>query len=300
VRLCAESEFSNAPNVAGVVAQVTLPCTKTDFKKREYFLKNGQDAKKGTTDAGYVYFATYAPGTPSQELEVGFEHNANLAFNGYSFYVRHGGMWNQDPTQANQCGGSYFMTVVLLYGTGGSPIIQAAYQSTVLVQGGWRNGFNYTFEPSPGATTTWTARVNPLNDDEGSPGFPSGKGDITPLTNAGWANGCSSCNVAMITAIAQEVPKFDANDQLVGSKPPTDPVPDGAKFGPVSWRYAFLIDGARVVKWNQQVKTSTLVWKPPVTITNTPPVIGAPPSYTVPKVELQCAASQAGTDRWSC
>ena len=310
VRLCARAEFAKTASLVGAVAQVTLPCTTTDFKKREYFNSNGTDAKKGTTDAGYVYFATYAPGSPSQELEVGFEHNWQLAaalhkpgFNGYSFYVRHGpttkvGFWNQSPSQAVGCGRfPWFMTVVLLYGTG-PIIIQAAFQS---VASSSTYGFLYTFQPQLGQTTVKPS-ANPLGSGGvGSPTYPSGVGQITPLPAADWANGCSSCNVSMITAVAQNVPMVDPKTGLVtGSTTQKPPVKDGASFGPVSWQNVVLVNGATFVRWTGTVTQSQLVWESGVTITDKPPITGAPPSYTVPKVAVPCAPSKTGNDRWKC
>jgi hypothetical protein len=315
VRLCAESEFTNAPNVAGAIAEVTLPCTTSDFKKRDYYdvnpkTKKGTKVKgpknKDTTDAGYIYFATYAPG-PSQELEVGFEHNWQLPgalgksnFNGYSFYVRHGpdtdtGFWNQAPKQAVLCTDLVpeYMMVFLLYSPGSSSIIiQAAFESAAL-----NHGYNYTFESSASAKTV-TPTSNSLGN--GSVDTSTGRGKITPLNSKWWGSGCSGCNVAMITAIAQNVPKVADDGKVTGSTTRTDPVEDGASFGPVSWGDVMLLDGGTVIQWTEDVTASELEWKKGTIITGNPAVKGDPPNYSVPKVAVRCKASKTGNDRWTC
>jgi len=285
LRMCSKQVFGGAQTVVGAVAEVTLPCSTTDFKHRVFVPKGD------TYDAGYVYFAVYAPGVKSDELEVGFFHNHNLAApNDYSLYVRHDGIWNEPPAHAVACNASYYMSVVFVYGSSGPPVVQVAYQPVVTpLLSSVVDGYDYTFD-----VTTLGGLLVPTENSLGGNGLSDngaavGKGGIGEPDSADWTSHCSACAVAMITAIAQNGP----NNTV-----PKIPLQDGSSFGPVTWHDASLLDGANALEWDSAEMQTILSWKKGV---STEPYTGAAPNYTVTKVDEPCKTPPSPlVDRWTC
>jgi hypothetical protein len=225
-----------------------------------------------------VYFATYAPG--GEEVEVGYFHNPNLSFNGYTLYVRHHGFWNQSKSEAARCGTTMSLQYLIGYDHNNGSVARVQVQSG---HADGSSGASYNFLPKPGKAT-----MVPIEMPwAGGPPHTSGKGAIAILSEAGWQNGCRQCDVGMLTAIAQNIPRGV----------PTNPLKDGAAFGPVSWKQIILDDHVDAVSWTSTVTASTTVWKPGIT---TAKMTGSPPTYTVKTVQVPCVASTTGADRWTC
>ena len=114
LRICSREVFKIAPTGIGASAAIALPCTKRDLFQRTVYAKG---VKGLTVDEGYAYFAVYVPGPPSDEMEVGFFHNANIKGDVYTLYVRHEGFWNSDRTMA--CNSQVGLQVLVAYGSDG-------------------------------------------------------------------------------------------------------------------------------------------------------------------------------------
>ncbi len=280
LRVCsiALTRSPTGPETAvGAGSLITLPCSTGDLKARKYYDSSGH-VIGATTDEGYVYFATYAAG--GEEIEVGYFHNPNLRFNGYTLYVRHKSFWNQSTSEATPCGTTVGLSSAIEYDKTNRSVAHVIVQN---VLHGGRSGEVYDFSAKAGQATMVPYEFT-LN---GGPTH-AGKGVIAKLSEAAWQNACEGCTIGMLTAIAQNVP---------GGVSP-NPLNDGAAFGPVSWNKILIADHDRTgVTWTSAMTGPTIVWKPGVTKATKS---GAPPTYTVNTVQVRCVASTTGNDRWTC
>ncbi len=281
LRVCsAPAAFAGSTKGIGASVLVTAPCTTSDFVERAYATGGG------TTDEGYAYLAFYAPG---DELEVGLAHNFRLGYNGYSLYVRHGhantSFWNIDPSRAAACGKTVEISALLSFAKPGQVGIEVVYH----VEGA-KTGDIFVFERHPGQSQERPnmVPVNRASTPAGQAVYPAGKGSIAPLDPANWSGGCTTCAVAMITAIAQNGPTHE----------PTLPLEDGATFGPVSWGDAYLLVNGTPTPWTPARTGQVVLWKKGLA---TETHHGDPPSYTVTDVTVPCTAPKADdVDQWSC
>ncbi len=292
LRICSTNVFSNGPRFVGAHAFIVLPCGTTDLVRRDYVTGLGNKPTGTTTDEGYAYFAFYAPG---DEMEVGYFHNPNLAGDPYTLYVRHGlksragvsastaqpatGFWTAPSGTAVPCGSTVSLQVLLGYENTGIVI-----QLTGNAMGASKQ-YLYEFRLNVPNTVMYPNQV-PISFN-GQATYPAGTGSIAPLDEPGWANGCPTCSIAMITAIAQ--------NGAYGIVPAV-PFEDGAAFGPVDWERATLEDGNAEVPWAPGQTAKEVRWLEGFSRVH---YTGAPPSYSVVVAE-PCETSDQGPDRWSC
>jgi hypothetical protein len=235
-------------------------------------------------DAGYAYFAVYAPG---DEFEVGYFQNYRLPGNAYTLYVRHGAFWNADKSYAVPCGTEVYLLVTFGYGSADYRYPTQLDVTSGLVDpqtGGIGTVWYYTFTMGPTAPAEIVPEGTLLT--EAQERHSAGRGHITGLTKPGWVGGCQACTIAMITAIAQN-----------GATPAeiqSNPLQDGAAFGPVTWARISLLNSSVYRPW---AVGQIVTWKPGYT---TGAVVGSPPNYAIPEIRVGCVPSTAGDDRWGC
>jgi hypothetical protein len=274
LRVCSVARFgSKAYAPIAVFARVVLPCTTGDFVPRRIQRVHGGPAVV-TTDEGYTYFAVYAPG---DEIEIGFEHLSNRPSpNNYKLYVRHGGFWQSTDTYT--CGVPVDLQFNISYrpnlGTGPA-FLQIDTDVKPYKE---PTGFAFSFLPTPSDPTVTAAQ---------------GHGRITPLTSSGWDGACPACRMAQITSIAQNGPF---------SSVPARPLPDGARFGPVTWSYTRFFTlpchgpVCTEVSWNDN-QTATVYKSPSPALIATTGTDGAA-GYTA-SISMPCIPS-ALPDKWAC
>ena len=295
----------------GVTTTVTLPCLQPPLVVAPDLVPRTLTSKgivKVTSDEGYAYLAFYVAG---DEFEVGLEHLSQPASPYvYDLYIRHGttattggkASFFWQGAQKLSCATPITLAVSVANFTYNEqepsvdtrqplpqPVICAeAFQKTAL---GTIDAASTPCDPYLTPDSATASTVCPR------PGDAFGKGCTQPLTNPAWSGGCTTCAVAMLTAIAQNGP---------GGSVPKLPLPDGAAFGPVRWGSVnwgqdfYGTDPTDLTgyggAWDADISTQHLAFgRPAATIT----VNGAEPSYAA-TVKLPCVPSTSGSDRWGC
>lgn len=313
-RVCSSTMMHGPTTFAGfqlgITTIVTLPCPQPPLVVAPDLVSRKLTSKgnvKVTSDEGYAYLAFYVAG---DEFEVGLEHLSQPASPYvYDLYIRHGktgapkassGFFWQGA-QKLSCATPITLAIAVTNFTYNRHIPSVDTRQLLPQPVICAEAFQKTAAGTTDASTPCDRYLTPDSATDSTvcprPSDTFGKGCTQPLTNPAWSGGCTTCGVAMLTAIAQNCP---------GGSIPTTPLADGAAFGPVKWGsvnwgqefYGPNPTDATVYggSWDASISTQHLAFgTPTATIT----VAGAEPSYAA-TLKLTCVASPTGPDQWAC